>query len=127
MFEVAVRRKFTAFHQLIGGDWGAENAHHSHDYVLEIICQGPQLDRHQYPFDISVLEKHLEHLVERYSGKSLNPLRGFEGKNPSVELFARVLASELRPSLSEQPSLDSFKVVLWEHAQAWASFQTWLR
>ncbi len=105
MFEVGVRRKFTAFHQLIGGDWGAENAHHSHDYVLEIICLGEQLDR----------------------GQSLNHLRGFEGKNPSVELFASVLASELRPCLLDQPALDSFKVVLWEHAQAWASFQTALR
>ena len=127
MFEVGVRRKFTAFHQLIGGDWGAENAHHSHDYVLEIICRGDQLDRDEYLFDISVLEKHLERLVDQYSGQSLNHLRGFEGRNPSVELFARVLAQELRPCLVDQPSLASFKVVLWEHAQAWASFQTSLR
>lgn len=70
MFEVAVRKEFTAFHRLIGGDWGAQNVHHSHDDVL---------------------------------------------------------ATDLRPSLVDQPSLDSFKVVLWEPPQAWASFQTSLR
>ncbi len=30
MYRVAVRRRFTAFHHLIGGDWGSENQHHSH-------------------------------------------------------------------------------------------------
>lgn len=70
MFEVAVRKEFTAFHRLIGGDWGAQNVHHSHDDVL---------------------------------------------------------ATDLRPSLVDQPSLDSFKVVLSEAPQAWTSFQTSLR
>ena len=101
MFEVAVRKEFTAFHRLIGG--------------------------HEYLLDISVLETHLAQRVERSGGQSLNHLRAFEGRNPSVELFARVLATDLRPGLVDQPSLDTFKLVLWQPPQAWASFQTSLR
>lgn len=127
MYEVAVRRKFTAFHHLIGGDWGAENAHHSHDYVLEVVCVGAQLDQHEYLFDISVLEKHLEALIERYRGQSLNALPGFEGKNPSIERFARVVAEQLEPALRTQASLARFKIVLWEHGEAWASYEQSLR
>lgn len=122
MFEVAVRRKFTAFHHLIGGDWGAENRHHSHDYLLEVVCIGPKVDQHQYLFDISVLEKHLEAMVERYRGQSLNELPGFEQKNPSIERFAQVIAEQLEPALRTQKSLSAFKIVIWEHAEAWASF-----
>ncbi|MGV3621760.1 MAG: 6-pyruvoyl trahydropterin synthase family protein [Archangium sp.] len=122
MFEVAVRRKFTSFHHLFGGDWGAENQHHSHDYLLEVVCQGAQVDQHQYLFDISVLEKHLEAFIDTVRGKSLNELPGFEGKNPSIELFARVAAEKLKPALATQKSLSGFKVVVWEHELAWASF-----
>ena len=99
MYKVAVRRKFTAFHHLIGGDWGPENTHHSHDYVLEVVCLGPKLDQHQYLFDISVLERHLEALIAKYSGNSLNELPGFEGKNPSIELFCAVISKQLEPAL----------------------------
>jgi 6-pyruvoyltetrahydropterin/6-carboxytetrahydropterin synthase len=122
MYKVAVRRKFTAFHHLIGGDWGPENTHHSHDYVLEVVCLGPKLDQHQYLFDISVLERHLEELIARYSGNSLNELPGFEGKNPSIELFCAVLSKQLEPALRTQANLSGFDVVLWEHDSAWASF-----
>lgn len=121
MYKVAVRRRFTAFHHLIGGDWGAENQHHSHDYVLEVVCEGKTLDQHQYLFDISVLEQHLEALVKRYAGASLNTQPGFEGKNPSIELFCAVLAKQLEPTLRGQPTLTGFDVVLWEHDSAWAS------
>lgn len=123
MYRVAVRRRFTAFHHLIGGDWGSENQHHSHDYLLEVVCEGAKLDQHEYLFDISVLEKHLEAVVERYAGKSLNDSKGFEAKNPSIELFAKLIAAQLEPALRTQASLSAFDVVLWEHDSAWASFR----
>jgi 6-pyruvoyltetrahydropterin/6-carboxytetrahydropterin synthase len=122
MFQVAVRRRVTAFHHLIGGDWGKENLHHSHDYLLEVICEGPKLDRHGYLFDISVLEAKLDGLIEQYAGRSLNEQPGFEGQNPSVERFAAVLAERVTPSLSGQ-GLDAFTMVVWEHEQAWASLK----
>ena len=53
MFQVAIQQPLTAFHHLIGGDWGAENQHHSHDYVVEIIVEAEALDRHGYLFDIA--------------------------------------------------------------------------
>jgi 6-pyruvoyltetrahydropterin/6-carboxytetrahydropterin synthase len=122
MFRVAVRRKVTAFHHLFGGDWGKENEHHSHDYLVEVVCEGPRLDEHQYLFDISVLEKNLEKELDSFRGKSLNEQPGFEGKNPSVELFARVLAERLSPPLRKQ-GLSAVDVVVWEHDFAWASFR----
>jgi 6-pyruvoyltetrahydropterin/6-carboxytetrahydropterin synthase len=123
MYRVAVRRRFTAFHHLIGGDWGAENTHHSHDYILEVVCEGGALDRHQYLFDISVLEKHLDALVTHYAQSDLNAQPGFEGINPSIERLAWVIAHQLAPALKSQPTVSSFDVVIWEHDSAWASYR----
>ena len=120
MYRVAVRRKVTAFHHLFGGDWGKENEHHSHDYLVEVVCEGKTLDQHGYLFDISVLERAMDEGLERFRGRSLNEQPGFEGKKPSVERFDAVLAERFAPALRSQ-HLEAFTVVVWEHEQAWAS------
>lgn len=120
-YTVTVIRDFVAQHFLFGGDWGRENQLHSHHYKMEATFEGEGLDQHQYLLDIAVVTEHLEALVDRYRDKTLNPLPEFEGKNPSLELFARILNEGLRKSL--QPAgLSALSVKLWEHEQAFAVF-----
>ncbi len=119
MFTVAVRRSLTAFHHLIGGDWGRENEHHSHDYLLEVELESPQLDVHGYVYDIARLEVVLDALVERYRGANLNELEEFRGANPSVERFALNLATHLHAQIP-RGTLTALSVKVWEHREAWA-------
>ena len=122
-YTVAVIRDFVAQHFLIGGDWGRENQHHSHHYKLEMHFAGDELDQHLYLLDISVVERHLGELVERYRDKTLNSLPEFEGKNPSLELFARVLGDGMARALETAPAgLRSLTAKLWEHEQAFATY-----
>lgn len=123
MYQVAIRKPLTAFHQLIGGDWGKENEHHSHDYVFEIIIEGEALDRHGYLFDIAELRKHADKAHARYSGKTLNELPEFKGLNPSVEHFARLFAHELCDGLA-LPGTTALTIKLWEDPETWASYRT---
>jgi 6-pyruvoyltetrahydropterin/6-carboxytetrahydropterin synthase len=123
MFQVAIQKPLTAFHQLIGGDWGSENEHHSHDYVVEVILEGPELDRHGYLFDIAELRKHLDRVYDRYAGKTLNDLPEFSGQNPSVERFAQYFARELCRDL-KLPGATDLTIKLWEDPITWASFRT---
>lgn len=123
MYQVAIRKPLTAFHQLIGGDWGKENEHHSHDYVFEIIIEGPALDQHGYLFDIAELRKHADKAHARYSGSTLNELPEFKGLNPSVEHFARLFAHELCRGLV-LPGARELTIKLWEDPETWASFRT---
>jgi 6-pyruvoyltetrahydropterin/6-carboxytetrahydropterin synthase len=118
-FTVAVLRDFVAQHFLIGGDWGRENQLHSHHYKLEAIFEGEALDRHNYLLDIAIVEELLNALVEHYRDKTLNSLPEFEGQNPSLELFARLLNDGLRRSLQSE-GLTSLSIKLWEHEQAFA-------
>jgi 6-pyruvoyltetrahydropterin/6-carboxytetrahydropterin synthase len=121
MYTLAVRRDFIARHFLIGGDWGPENFPNSHYYVLELQLEGAKLDQHGYLVDIVDVEKHLGELVGYYKESMLNDLPEFEGLNPSLEHFARILATSLDQRIKD-PGVSGLKVILWENDAAWAAF-----
>jgi 6-pyruvoyltetrahydropterin/6-carboxytetrahydropterin synthase len=121
MYTLAVRRDFIARHFLIGGDWGPENDPNSHHYVLELRLKGEELDQHGYLCDIVEVEKHLDDLVAYYKDQMLNEKPEFEGLNPSIEHFARILAVSLDERIAA-PNVSALKVVLWENETAWAAY-----
>ena len=122
MYTLAVRRDFIARHFLIGGDWGPENYPNSHHYVLELQLSGAELDQHGYLCDIVDVEKQLDEVVAYYKEQMLNEKPEFEGLNPSIEHFARILATALDERI-DAPNLTALKVVLWENKVAWASYE----
>jgi 6-pyruvoyltetrahydropterin/6-carboxytetrahydropterin synthase len=125
MYTLGVKRDFIARHFLIGGDWGAENLPNSHHYVLELQLEGQELDQHGYLVDIVEVEKHLDELVAYYAEEMLNEKPEFLGLNPSLEHFARILATSLQEHI-HAPNISAIKVVLWENESAWAAYE-WKR
>jgi 6-pyruvoyltetrahydropterin/6-carboxytetrahydropterin synthase len=121
MYTLAVRRDFIARHFLIGGDWGPENDPNSHHYVLELCLKGAELDQHGYLCDIVDVEKHLDEVVDYYKEEMLNEKPEFNDLNPSIEHFARILATMLNERI-EAPNITRLKVVLWENDVAWAAY-----
>jgi len=122
MYTLSVKRDFIARHYLIGGEWGPENFPNSHHYVLELQMSGSELDQHGYLVDIVDVEKHLDEIVNYYKDQMLNDKPEFAGLNPSIEHFARILAT----SLSERiigDNITALKVVLWENESAWAAYR----
>ena len=122
MYTLAVRRDFIARHFLIGGDWGPENYPNSHHYVLELQLSGAELDQHGYLCDIVDVEKQLDEVVAYYKEQMLNEKPEFEALNPSIEHFARILATALDERI-DAPNITALKVVLWENKVAWASYE----
>lgn len=122
MYTLAVQRDFTAQHFLIGGDWGAENEWHSHHYRLEIQLAGAELDRHGYLVDIVQVEALLEGIVTRYRDKTLNDLPEFEGLNPSIEHFCRIVCTNFSDNL-DAPNISAVRVQIWENQIAWAAYR----
>lgn len=121
MYSVAVRRDFIANHFLTGGDWGPENERHAHHYVVETRFDGPELDRHGYLLDICEIEAALDALIEQFRDKTLNRLALFEGLNPSLEHFARIIWQTLSAQLTSS-NLESMTVKIWENDIAWAAY-----
>lgn len=122
MYTLGVKREFIARHFLIGGDWGPENFPNSHHYVLELRLEGRELDRHGYLVDIVDLERHLDEVVGYYREQMLNDKPEFAGLNPSIEHFARILATSLSERIQAE-NISALKVVLWENESAWAAFR----
>ena len=121
MYTLGVKREFIARHYLIGGDWGAENFPNSHHYVLELQLTGRELDKHGYLVDILDVEKHLNEIVNYYKDQTLNEKPEFAGLNPSIEHFARILATSLSERIKAE-NITTLKVALWENESAWAAY-----
>ena len=122
MYTVAVKRDFVAQHFLVGGDWGPENELHSHHYVVELELHGEELDQHGYLVDIVDIESQLDQLVDFYKDKTLNDQPAFQGLNPSIEHFSRILCLELAERIKAE-NLNALTVQVWENEIAWASYQ----
>lgn len=122
MYMVAVKREFDAQHFLIGGDWGPENNLHEHHYQVEVQLQGSTLDQHGYLVDIVDIETHLEKMVDKYKDKILNDLPEFEGLNPSIENFSRILCLYFSEHVMEA-NISTVTIKLWENEIAWASYR----
>jgi 6-pyruvoyltetrahydropterin/6-carboxytetrahydropterin synthase len=122
MYRLGVTRDFIARHFLIGGDWGPENFPNSHHYVLELQLEGKELDEHGYLVDILDVDSHLDEIVRYYKEQMLNEKPEFAGLNPSIERFARILATSLSERI-QAANITTLKVVLWENESAWASYK----
>ena len=122
MYCVAVRRDFIAQHYLVGGDWGAENELHSHHYVIELRLEGKSLDKHGYLVDIVDIENHLEETTAYFSDQTLNDLDEFQGLNPSIEHFSRIICERLNGRI-DASNISQMTIMIWENDIAWASYK----
>jgi 6-pyruvoyltetrahydropterin/6-carboxytetrahydropterin synthase len=122
MYSMTVRTDIIAQHYLIGGDWGAENERHSHHYVLELQLDGAELNEHGYLVDIVQVEAELHAVRAYFADRLLNGVPEFEGLNPSIEHFARIVCQRLRKQLAA-PNLTDVGVRLWENEIASASYR----
>ena len=118
-YALGVNTEFTAKHFLVGGDFGPEGELHAHDYRVEVVLEGDELDEHGFLVDIVRVKAELARLVDRYRDTILNELPELDGKNPGCEEFSRVFAESLRDGLDTE-KLSKLTVKIWENPEAWA-------
>lgn len=106
MYTVSVSRSFVAQHSLTVPDPGPEGDRHSHHYTLEVTVESTGLDVYGYVVDIDDLTAAVDDVAEEFRDQTLNDHPAFDGLNPSVEHFARVVAD----SLAADPRLTSDRV-----------------
>ena len=120
MYTVAVKKDLIAQHYLIGGDWGLENDPHSHHYVIEVWLEAVDLDQHGYLVDIVKIETELDSIIDYFGDSMLNDLFEFEGLNPSIEHFSRIVCEKLLVAITP-PGSGRFTVKIWENESCWAA------
>jgi 6-pyruvoyltetrahydropterin/6-carboxytetrahydropterin synthase len=122
VYTVTIKRDFTAYHYLIGGNWGKENERHAHHYSVELELEGQELDQHGYLVDIVNIEALLNDLILRYENRTLNELQEFKGLNPSIENFSRILCEGFISALHAQ-NIKAVSIKIWENDIACASYR----
>lgn len=122
MYTLGLHRTFVAQHYLLNEEAGPEHEWHSHPYQLEVRLAGDSLDQQGYLVDITVLEDLVDRIVAQYQDATLNDLEAFQGLNPSLEHFARIIAQEMLPELPIE-HLHRLEVRLWENPDTWAEYR----
>ena len=122
MFRLAVSRDFIAQHFLTVPNPGPEGEIHSHHFEAAVRFAGPELNDYGYLVDIDIVDDALDALEARYRDALLNDLPEFEGRNPSVERFARVFGDRLVERVPTA-GIDRLRVRMWEDETAWASHE----
>src|SRR5512138_40884 len=112
MYTLCLKRSFAARHFLTPSDSGAEGLPHAHDYTAELRIKGTELNGDEYLIDLRRVEEILDRSIDAFRDTLLNDLPVFAGRNPSLELFCRILAERIGGS----GDLDAgrLEVRLWE-------------
>ena len=123
MYNLSIKEEFVAQHFLTVPGCGAENILHSHVYALEVLLAGNALDEHGYLVDIDLVKGAMNEILNRYRDHSLNDDVAFQGLNPSIEHFSRIVCEDLKMALVKT-NLSHLTVKIWEDQHAWASYAT---
>ena len=122
MYTVSVRRPFIAQHFLTVPDPGPEGELHSHQFTAVVEFEGDSLTEYGYLVDIDAINAALDDIVETFADTTLNDQRAFEGLNPSVEHFSRIVCERLVEQAAPT-NPDRIRVRLWEDDDAYASYE----
>ena len=112
MFEICVEYTFAAGHALRGYKGKCENVH-GHNYKVQLVLGGEQLDSTGMLMDFVDVRKSLKARVERLDHRFLNDLAPFDKLNPSAENLAKYFCDELEPEVRNR-GLRVQGVTVWE-------------
>ena len=95
MYPLKVEGAFEAAHQIEGYPGKCARLH-GHNWVVEAIVKGKELDELGMLVDFKAIKKALNEVLDRLDHRYLNELEPFcSGTNPTAENLARILFEEL--------------------------------
>ncbi len=95
MYTLKVEGAFEAAHKITGYPGKCARLH-GHNWVVEAVVKGTELDELGMLVDFTVVKKALKDTLDRFDHRYLNELEPFcSGTNPTAENLARVIFEEL--------------------------------
>jgi 6-pyruvoyltetrahydropterin/6-carboxytetrahydropterin synthase len=87
MFELSVKTMFSAAHRVVGHLGGCANLH-GHNWEVEVILQGRELNETGFLVDFKDVKKALKEIMDDLDHADLNALHPFLKENPTSENLA---------------------------------------
>lgn len=120
MFEIMIRTRFAAAHQLNLTGRKCENLH-GHNWKVEVFVKGNTLDHAGVLYDFGLLKQNVKAIMEELDHKFLNELKElFPTGSPSSERIAVYIAQNLKPRLPDGITIS--KVNAWESDDSCATY-----
>jgi 6-pyruvoyltetrahydropterin/6-carboxytetrahydropterin synthase len=101
MFEVAYETTFCSTHRLTEDGRPVEPVH-GHDWRVEVVAAGADLDRFGVVIDFEILKKSMGAIGATFHYKDMNEHPAFRDQSPSAEAVARYVFLELRRLLGAE-------------------------
>ena len=95
MFEIDIKREFSAAHFLKGYKGNCASLH-GHNWVVEAYILADTLDEVGIAVDFRVLKKELEAIISDLDHTCLNELPYFNSQNPTSEVIAKYIYGKLQ-------------------------------
>jgi 6-pyruvoyltetrahydropterin/6-carboxytetrahydropterin synthase len=120
MYEVSIRKSFSAAHTLdIGGK--CEDLH-GHNFTVDITVSSQDLDSEGLVIDFRILKEWTEDILDELDHTYLNDLQPFKDINPSSESVARFIFDRIVEKARDK-NITVSKVTVWESNTAWATYR----
>ena len=99
MFDVEIRRTFSAAHQLKGYDGDCRNLH-GHNYSVVVNVRAEKLNSIGIALDFKLLKAALDEILAGYDHHNLSELPEFKEVNPTSEILARTIYRAMSAKLA---------------------------
>lgn len=120
MYEVIIKKSFSAAHLLKGVD-GMHEELHGHNFAVEVSVISPELNPDGILIDFRTLKKWLNDIIEDFDHKYLNDMDCFKGMNPSTEIIAKFIFGKMAEKTYSY-QLEISRVTVWESEDAGVSY-----
>lgn len=120
MYELMIRTKFAAAHQLRNYNGRCENLH-GHNWKVDVYIQAESVNDIGLAIDFKELKDSTDYLLEQVEHRFINEVFPFTEINPSSENIAKWLYDGLTKKLNDG-NLKVSTVRVWESDTAVASY-----
>jgi 6-pyruvoyltetrahydropterin/6-carboxytetrahydropterin synthase len=121
MFKLKVQDYFSSAHYLKDYKGPCEKIH-GHNWKVELIVEGSELNSTDILIDFSILKKILKEVLSELDHKLLNEIPYFKNINPSSERLAEYIFKKVKEKLSSYPKVKVKEVTVFETEKAGATY-----
>lgn len=119
MYELKVIGRFAAAHSLRHFKGRCE-ALHGHNWRVEVVVRGSQLDQAGLVMDFAVIKQFMNQVLDNLDHRHLNEVPPFDLINPSSELIAKYLYDHIGGQLPA--GVNIARVSAWESDDSCATY-----
>lgn len=122
MYELTISEEFEAAHRLPDYD-GKCCRLHGHNWRVEVVVRGKQLDASGLLIDFKILKSHVTEVLYTLDHNYLNELPIFFSQPPTAENIAKYVYDMLAAKPAFQQNVTVYAVKVWESPRSCAAYK----